>query len=823
MVPVRKRKPYKIIGAYDSETSNITKNGMHKAYPILHQLGLLDGTPIEDIGADNVEEHVHMHVYRHAIDLYAKLDELAGETFDYVPVICCHNLSFDMYGLAPWIESKGADTVRVLAKSKRKPITFTIRDEKGNNKLVLWDTLVFSGQALSRMGADCGYTKAVGDWDYTLIRTPDTPLTDEELNYATRDVYALLAWLGWWLRRNPDILPERLGLNVVTKTGVVREIRRVRFDGVKGAGCKYNIGRFWHYLNDKEQPKSDDELYTMHACTRGGLTFVASKSASVPYDLTGTDKTCAGFDATSQHPAQMVSHMYPVGFHETSAEALNYAFRSIGRVTQDKLLDNWQKPFHVAFYAVFEVEGLRLKDGSLFERFGIAPLASARVGKGQGDDEQFEQFREHAELLGYCDTVVNGTYAFGKLVSAERAFLYLTELAAWELWQAYDFDSVSAVHGYQTRKFVRPSDMAVVSVMQFYKAKNAFKHAREAYYATGTIDNADELKQLGVAPAVVSCMQTGTLSDSEVDSQYLLLKSSLNALFGIEACNEYRRDTVLTSSGIDYVGEFGICNAPKNPKAWYQFGQRIVGWSRIAQICIMQLAEPYIDTVVNGDTDSVKVIIDVASLSALEKSLERYSSALDRAKDIVTLRAKRSYASLYDPLDGIGHYVLEFEADRFCASWNKAYAIQAIDKRDGKRKFAFTLAGIPARAGANDCADYLYRNGQTFEDVCNLMLGYNVTYSHSVVRLNARSFPEWGDSFTGSVTDYQGNTSFVAEPASLALYPMSKTVNDTANAENAGNMVIALQNNQNVNTGRKVITRSGDDFAVLDMERITWQ
>lgn len=819
----RKRKPYRIIGAYDSETTNVTTNGIHRAFPILHQLGLLDGTRIDEIGADNVEAHTSMHLYRHAVDLYAKLDEIAAETNDYVPVICCHNLSFDVYGLSPWLDSKGVDTIRVLAKSKRKPITITIRDDDGNNALVLWDTLVFSGQSLSRMGDDCGYSKASGEWDYNLVRTPDTPLSDEEVNYATRDVYALLAWLGWWLRRNPDIAPERLGLNVVTKTGVVRELRRVRFDGVRGNGCKHNIGRFWHYLNDKELPKTDDELYTMHACTRGGLTFVASRSASIPYDLVGTDRICAGFDATSQHPAQMVSHMYPVGFHETSASSLDYAFRAIGRVSLDRALNYWYKPFHVAFYAVFEVTNLRIKQGSLYERFGIAPLASARIGKGQGDDEQFEQFREHAELLGYCDTVVNGKYAFGKLVSADRAFLYLTELAAWELQRAYDFDSASAVHGYQTRKFARPTDMSVISVMQFYKAKNAFKHARETYYSTGTIDNADELKQLGVAPAVVSCMQNGTLSDSEVDSQYLLLKSSLNALFGIEACNEFRRDTVLTHGGIDYVGDFGICNAPKNPKAWYQFGQRIVGWSRIAQLCIMELATPYIDTVVNGDTDSVKFVMRRDNLPALESVLKRYSNAVDTGKAFVTSRAKRSYPSLYDDLDGIGHYVLEFEADRFCASWNKAYCMHSIDKRDGKRKFSFTLAGIPARAGANDCADYLYSKGHSFEDVCNLMLGYNVTYSNSVVLLNARSFPQWADGYTGNVTDYLGNTSFVVEPSALALYPMSKTVNDTQNAENAGNMAIALENNANVNTGRKVISRRGDDFAVLDMEVVTWQ
>ena len=148
----------------------------------------------------------------------------------------------------------------------------------------------------------------------------------------------------------------------------------------------------------------------------------------------------------------------------------------------------------------------------------------------------------------------------------------------------------------------------------------------------------------------------------------------------------------------------------------------------------------------------------------------------------------------------IGHYVLEFESERFCASWNKAYCSHDIDPRDGKRKFAFTLAGIPARAGVNQAADQLYGRGVSFDDVCSLMLGYNVTYAHSVIKLNARSFPEWGAGFFDTVEDYKGNVARVAEPAALALYPMSKTVNDTRNIENRENMRYALENNGNVNT-----------------------
>lgn len=812
------RKPYQIIGAYDSETTNVNENGTHRAFPILHQLGLLDCS-VETVCSDTVEQHTKIELYRHAVDLYARLNEIAGTGFPYVPVICCHNLSFDMYGLSPWLDT--LDNVRVLAKSKRKPITFTICDNEGNARLVLWDTLVFTGQSLDSMGRDCGYLKASGKWDYDLIRSPETPLTADEIEYSKKDIYALLAFMGWWLQRNPDIEPSKLGLNVVTKTGVVRERRRILFDSKRGKGCKYNIGRFWHYLNKQQQPKTDDELYTMFACTRGGFTFCSSKNAGIPFDLEGTDLSIMGFDATSQHPAQMVSHFYPVNFHETEARTLDFAFHNVTKRDSDFVLQHYEKPFNVAFNAVFEFTNLRPKQGSLFDEYGIAPLASARILDDfkdlDEDNEQTQQFREHLVKLGYQDSCKNPRFEFGKLVSADTAILFLTELAAWEMEQAYEWDSVKAIGGYLTGRFVRPSDMSTVSVMTFYKAKNEFKKARESYYRTGTIENGDILKSLGIAESIVSLMETGNATDSEVDSAYQSTKANLNALFGIEASNEYRRDTVLTSSGIDYAGEMGISNAPRNPKAWYQFGQRIVGWSRIAQILNMQLAYPYIETVVNGDTDSIKVVCRESNREKVIEALDVYSRAVDNAKEIVMRRVESAYPDYYDELRNIGHYELEFEVKRFCASWNKAYCTHDTDPRDGKRKFAFTLAGIPARAGVNQAADQFHANGMSYSEVCSLMLGYNVTYAHSVIRLNARSFPEWGSAYVSSVTDYLGRVAKVYEPAALCLYPMSKTVNDTRNFENRINGEIAKANNPNINTEPVVISRSGDKFLVVEM------
>lgn len=804
---MKRGKPYRIIGAYDSETTNINDKGNIFAFPILHQLGLID-TELADITSENVEQHTNIELFRHSVDLYEEFDMIAETDFNYVPVICCHNLSFDMYGLSAYLDSRN---VRVLAKSCRKPISFAVLDENDKPCLVFWDTLVFSQQSLARMGADCGYAKAVGEWDYDLIRTPETPLSKEEIEYATKDVYALIAWLAWWIRRNPDIQPGKLGINVVTKTGVVRERRKVRFSRLKGKHLKYSCGEYWYYLNKSQAPKTDDELYMMFAATRGGFTFCANEHASTVYNLVDSGFHVRGYDATSMHPSCMVSHFYPIGFHKTSQRALQNVLHITEKTTLEYMLENWVKPFNSAIYACYEFEDLKPKTGTLYAQHGILPLASARFGEHNWelneDNQDAQAFRDQSE---YRDIAENPTFLFGKLVSADRVRVYVTELGLWEITQTYEYTSAKAISGYITGRFVRPSDMSVISVMQFYKAKALFKQAKNEYKQTQTLkdDLAQTCIDAGIPEQMIREMQKGTASDSDVSAQMQSVKADLNSLYGIECSNEFRRDTVLTSNGIEYEGAFGICNAPKNPKAWYQFGQRIVGWSRIAQHAFMQLADPFALDIINGDTDSIKVLCPDNCKDGLIEAIKPLHDAIDKAKKHICSRVKRNYPEMFDALEGIGHYVEEFAADRFCASWNKAYCMHDISN-DGKRRFAFTIAGIPTKRGLNQLCDRLYEQGYTFEQICNDVLGYNVTVAYDLLRLHARKFPEWGELVYNRVTDYQGNSSLVAECAALALYPMAKTINDTANKENWCNGRKALENNPYINTDDLIITERG--------------
>ena len=518
-------REYRVIGAFDTETTNIgsTCEG-YNAFPILYQLGLFD-CGIEDITPDNCAELVNVSLYRHAHELYENMDALL-EPSEYVKVVLVHNLGFDMYSLAPWINEHPN---RVLAKTARKPITITILDDDENPVLVFLDTLGLFMKGLGRMGEECGMQKATGDWDYMKVRTPDTPLTDAEVNYAKRDIYTLLCYVSYFLSKNPDISPGDIGCHIVTKTGIVRHKRMKHLGPLHGEGLRRTVNQLWNYHNRMQVPKTDSELFTMHTCTRGGFTFCARNNASKVFSA-DKDMTIMAYDATSQHPAQMASHVYPVDFQPASTGLLAECFKQVQKTDVPWVLNHWARPFTCAFNACFSFENLRPKAGTLYDEQGIFPLTSARVKAPSYDVEDLDNesssaFELASFMSGYHDVATGSRMLFGKMESASYCELWLTELAAWELCRAYDFDNMEPIGGYVSLNFVKPTDLSLLSVMRFYKAKNALKEVMVGTQPPQTLD--------GLYPeSFVSAMMGGDADEKTQKEYYQLAKADLNALFG---------------------------------------------------------------------------------------------------------------------------------------------------------------------------------------------------------------------------------------------------------------------------------------------------
>lgn len=522
-----KDKPFRVVGAFDTETSNVGGIASGRfAFPCLYQIGEIL-QPVETITASNAENSITVNVYRDAKGAFEKFDGIISAAKNYVPVVLVHNLGFDMYAIAPWLLDK---ETKVLAKTGTKPISFQVLDDSGKPALVFLDTLGLFMKSLSTLGEECGMPKAVGDWDYMKVRTPETPLTPEELNYARRDILTLIVYMGYFLRQNPEIHPSDIGKGVQTKTGVVRAKRMASLSRLKGRNLKKKVGELWHMHNRMQRPKDNEELFTMHASTRGGFTFCSRNNASKVFHA-GKGVRILSYDSTSQHPAQMASHLYPQSFSNADPELLSEAFNICTHLSVDFVLRHWSMPFPYAFCACFRFANLRPKPGSVFASEGIYPLASARFFGEVPlyDSEAARVFKETMGAKGYKDTATNATCSFGKLESAETCELYLTELEAWIISRCYSWDSVEAVHGLLSHTFRKPPDMAVLSVMRFYKAKNALKDFMSGY-KQGAQNDVSPIADL-FPDSFVSRCKGGDAENDELREYYALAKADLNSLF----------------------------------------------------------------------------------------------------------------------------------------------------------------------------------------------------------------------------------------------------------------------------------------------------
>lgn len=820
----RKQKtPYKVVACFDTETTNDNKR--HCAFAICYQISILNdwSIPLRLINNDNVKDQVTSTVYRHFTEITHVFDELIlfGMEEDAIPVVMVHNLAFEMWIISSYINRFDASA---CCKSCVKPLTITLMRD-GKPVLVFWDTLSFYGKSLEVLGDECGYPKLSGCWDYEKYRTSDTELTEMEIAYATEDVLVPWAYLGYYLNLNVEIDEQDLARKLLTKTSVVRykSIRRCGNYKFKGKTTSF----MWRRQNKAELPKSEYEMELMHASARGGFTYCARLHASKCFH-SGNGMNILKYDANSMHIFHALAHKVPIHYRQASKFRILSAFKRVVSLDYRDVLERYDNPFQGAyFFARFKFTNIRLKKGTLFSRDGISTLAESKFNTGNAflsdlydDNQGGMEFNEAIKAKGWRDIASqDADFAFGKFYGASWCILILNELSAWEVAQQFDWDSVEVIgEGYLTGKSTYATDKSVLSFNEFYKAKDATKRIKELYWQS--IDG----KQVDWSSVLFpksfpkylkeKIVKADTSIAKDLDAYYLSVKSELNSLYGCEATNEMKNHIIITKDGLESEGYKGIENAPDNPKAWYQYGMHIVGWSRIHQLIFMMLADDIVDAYICGDTDSHK-IYTMCDDYEIQLALEPLHDACAKALWKCSERA-RKLAEWY-PMERLGWYECEGRCEAFSASWNKSY----ISLENGRVNCV--MAGIPCyrkkRNADGSITDKSYGRiadiickKMGFDAMATLLLGYNVTISSDVTLLNARKFPKWGhmDDMTG-------------EPSAIYLYPMCKTIGDTKTVANKRNSTFARANNGMVctdsvfigwdcNADEPAIIKIGDDY-----------
>jgi hypothetical protein len=816
-----KRKKFKITAIFDTETANIGSGAETCAYPILYIFNDLRNTPLESYTPDTDD----VRFYRYTSEALTYIDNLIeyGRAHGFVPIIAAYNLMFDMQSLM--LELAQSYAIEVNAQTATSVYTLDLCIA-GNVVCRFWDTFYLEMGGLRAMGETCGLPKAVGDWDYTLVRTPETPLTEDELFYARRDVQVIPQYLQWLLRANHWLTSDMLGSRVLTKTSLVRQMARREIGGRRvtlQGGKKLTLQRAFEMTCNQEFPKDYKSYALRKACFRGGLTFTSAKTAGVVV------RNVASLDVTSMHHAFINGRRLPVKFAPTPSDILQVACERIVSTALEDVLANYSDPFRTGIHAAVRFTSLRLRKNTCFYMWGIAICPRSKFVKtlqadtDYSNNERAKTQENDVRAHGYVDSAVNPTYAFGKLYRADECILHVNELELWNVAQVYEFDEMHVLYGEATTKTIVPPDYVTLQSNMLFARKTDVKNLIKGYIEgtpyVGAIPDS-------IPEGIARDAKTGELSMKFLQSYYgSTVKGQFNGIYGTQAQDVMKADYHVTETGELEVDKTTVCTPenfaekrPKTSRVLYTYGMRIVAGSRMHLLIAMMLIYRHFGkrvTVTGGDTDSLKIscAVDVRDDELLDV-LKPLHDATENAINNTMRRVRSTAPDMASTLDHIGQFEVEdCGGDTRYAEhvelWNKARI-----SLDGKGRVHVTCAGLPRPAGVYTIEDFIVdvmRTGRGFAETVQMSFGYDVLVDYEICHTLQRNRPHVWDRYIGDVTDYLGETTHVDTPEAVGLYPSGRWLGESDKQANAENITyLRSVYNRYVNTiPRELVLRDG--------------
>lgn len=816
-----KRKKFKIAAIFDTETTNIGEGAETRAYPILYIFNDMRNMSVEEYNPDADD----VRFYRHTGEALMYIDDLItyGTAHDFIPIIAAYNLMFDMQTLM--LELAQSYAIEVNAQTGTSVYTLDLCVD-GNVVCRFWDTFYLEMGGLRAMGETCGLPKAVGDWDYTLVRTPETPLTDDELFYARRDVQVIPQYLQWLLRANHWLTSDMLGSRVLTKTSLVRQMARREIGGrrvtLQGGG-KITLQRAFEVTCNQEFPKDYESYALRKACFRGGLTFTSAKTASVVV------RNVASLDVTSMHHAFINGRRLPVKFASAPTDILQIACERIAATSLEDVLSNYDDPFRTGLHVAVRFTNLRLRENTCFDTWGVAICPRSKFVKtlqadtDYSNNERAKTQENSVRARGYVDSAVNPTYAFGKLYRADECILHVNEVELWNVAQVYEFDEMHVLYGEATTKSIVPSDYVTLQSNMLFARKTDVKNLIKGY-AEGVPYEADIPES--IPEGIAHDAKTGELSMKFLQSYYgSTVKGQFNGIYGTQAQDVMKADYRVTEKGELEVDKSTVCTPdnfaekrPKTPRVLYTYGMRIVAGSRMHLLIAMMLIYRHFGarvTVTGGDTDSLKISCDDdVSDEELLDVLKPLHNAIENAINNTMRRVRNTAPDMASTLDHIGQFEVEDcgGTTRYAEHvelWNKARI-----SLDRKGLVHVTCAGLPRPDGVYTIEDFIVdimRTGRGFAETVQMSLGYDVLVDYEICHTLQRNRPHVWDRYVGTVTDYRGATYHVDVPEAIALYPAGRWLGESDKQANGENLTY-LRNMYNrivETTPRELVMRDG--------------
>lgn len=271
VVDNKKRGYYNIPAAFDIEVSSFYQDGEKRGIMYIWQFGVWNFVT----AGRTWEEFLNL------LDCVKKVMQLGSGRYLMVFV---HNLPYEFQFIRKRIEWE-----EVFLLDERKPVYARTDGIEFRCSLKL-----AGGKALEKVGKDLQkyrVEKAVGNLDYSKLRTPLTPLSEKELLYCENDIRVLLSYIQEKIESDGDITKLPL-----TNTGYVRNFCRKQCFSNRKA-----------YSKIMQNLTLDVEEYSqLKRCFQGGFTH-----ANAHYVGKVMEKV-ASHDFTSSYPAVMVLEKFPM-------------------------------------------------------------------------------------------------------------------------------------------------------------------------------------------------------------------------------------------------------------------------------------------------------------------------------------------------------------------------------------------------------------------------------------------------------------------------------------------------------------------------------
>jgi len=329
-------------------------------------------------------------------------------------VVYVHNLGYEFQFMRHYFKWP-----QVFAVGERKPIKALC-----SLGIEFRDSYILSGFSLENTAKNLvthKVKKLVGNLDYSLVRTPETPLSVSEMDYCRNDITIITAYISEQIDMYGDIVKIPM-----TNTGRVRSHVRHECYHTNKNHRKSSKGKYIRYRNIMKDLTIDSKTYIqLKRAFMGGFTHANANYSGK------TLSNVSSIDFTSSYPSVMVAEKFPMSRF---------------------------KPIEVS--DLYELEEICDKHAVVFDL------------KLTGVVSKLKQETYISESK--CFKLSNPTINNGRISKADELITTVTEIDYEIIKQVYEWDTISVSNVIYAYKNYLPKSI-IKSILDLYQDKTVLK------------------------------------------------------------------------------------------------------------------------------------------------------------------------------------------------------------------------------------------------------------------------------------------------------------------------------------------------------------